>query len=621
MDLKKLNLKILLRFSIFLTLFFLIVFIIFSFIYNSILEKNFIINNIQLFSDITDLIESNLQKSISEEGNFQDTISKLTYIDELKKYDQLNVRITLIDGSGKVLYDNKIEPSKLETHFDRVELLKSIKLTSSYQIRYSKSLQKKLFYYSKSIFQNDKVIGFIRISKEIDEINKSKYYFFLLFFLSGLSILLVAGSLFSKSNSFWLNLLFFIKNNIENINNEKNDFPFILSNSLIISKNLQNKFEDFLVNQIKIAKNKIKTNEINSITYIFDNFSEPVFLFSNDGLCLYANSSAKNEFILENYWNIYKEKHYWEIFLENEIAESINYVIKNNKNKSFEFQKKDKTYLIEIINIKFDNMIFIIFYDITEISNYYNLRKGILSAISHELKTPLTSISGFLDHLIFEAREKNEQTIISYSEIAKRNCERLINIANDVIEIEKIDYKNEYQIETEFNNFDIIEQIKNILLLFSLKAKEKNLNLIFEPEFQNLIIRSNQYLIEQILINLIDNAIKYTEKGFVKIEIKKSVEKSAEKTESENNKFDFTSFDYLILTVEDTGIGMDESEIPKIFEPFYCVDKNRTRQKGSTGLGLTIVKSAVDKLKGTIAVKSFLSGGTKFLIKFPYIVK
>ncbi|MFN3412246.1 MAG: sensor histidine kinase, partial [Exilispira sp.] len=363
------------------------------------------------------------------------------------------------------------------------------------------------------------------------------------------------------------------------------------NNIFFYSKKIRNKIESFLSSCILEAKDKMIKTEMDIISNIFESFDEPVFIFSNQGECLFSNKIGRKIFIPDKFQDKYKEKHFWEIFINSDINNKIQNVIENKDKILSEVEFGDYLFLMRIIHLSLIDSIFIIFTDISEAKKYFELKKGIFSAITHELKTPLTSINGFLEQIIIEAQDKNLQEILSYSEIAKRNTSRLILLTNDIIELERMHYKR----NLNPIKFEIVNLLNEIILLFSEAASKKNIDLVFENKDQRLFFNTDKDLFEQIAINLIDNAIKYTEKGYVKIYINKV-----------ENEIQFI--------VEDTGIGIEAGEITKIFEPFYCVDKSRSRQKGGTGLGLSIVKKAIDNLGGSIDVISSPYKGSKFIV-------
>jgi len=573
--------KILFRNLVFTFLLFFLIFIVLLSVILNYNYKKFIYENLDFCSDISNIIEKSIDKDFSN----------------LPEFSSLNSRVTLIDCNGKVLYDNKADISIMEAHFDRIELLQSMQKGSSYEIRTSKTLGKKLFYYSKIVTKDAKCIGFIRISKEITQLEKTNListiillsFLFLLFFITML--------LSFNQNSYLFSIINLALLSIQNITEGKeNNNIFLKQKSWIYGKQLQNKIENLLLISFSKTKEKIVKNEIEIISNLFENFDEPVLLFSENGQALVANGIARKIFIPDKFQTQYKEKYFWEIFISSEISSTVQKTMEYKDKTLVEIEFGDRLFLLRVAFLNSINSIFLIFTDISEAKRYYELIKGILSAITHELKTPLTSLNGFLEQIIIEAEEKKLSSILSYAQIAERNCHRLILLTEDIIELEKMHYQKKLNIE----KFEINSTINEIMLLFYATAKEKNIELSYKTLDKEIIFSTDKNLFEQILINLVDNAIKYTDHGFVII--------SAEKTN-----------DKLILSVEDSGIGIEEKEIPKIFEPFYCVDKSRSKQRGGTGLGLSIVKKATIILGGSIDVISHPYKGSKFVVVLPYL--
>ncbi|HRR96854.1 MAG TPA: HAMP domain-containing sensor histidine kinase, partial [Candidatus Ratteibacteria bacterium] len=205
-----------------------------------------------------------------------------------------------------------------------------------------------------------------------------------------------------------------------------------------------------------------------------------------------------------------------------------------------------------------------------------------------EIKTPLTVIKGYLETIYDEVEGDTKENI----KIIMKNTDRLINILDDIL---CLSYIEEKAIQKE--NVNLKEITDDIVKIFEKKIKEKEIKVKVDMEIKNSLM-TDRLLIESILFNLIDNAIKYTDNG--EITIKSKV--------LGNNLF---------ISIKDTGIGIPEKDIERIFERFYVVDKSRSKETGGTGLGLAIVKNAVISLSGKIEVKSQVGSGTEFIINLP----
>jgi two-component system phosphate regulon sensor histidine kinase PhoR len=207
------------------------------------------------------------------------------------------------------------------------------------------------------------------------------------------------------------------------------------------------------------------------------------------------------------------------------------------------------------------------------------------------LRTPLTAIKGFVETLEEDIDDKNR----NYLSIIRRNTDRLINIVEDLLVLSQLEEKGAALHLDEIDLTKIIEQIHRI---FELKLKEKNLSFTLESKNDIPLITADAFQLEQVFVNIIDNAVKYTERGGIRVIL-----------EHRNNQ--------VIIEIEDTGIGIPQEHLSRIFERFYVVDASRSRQLGSTGLGLSIVKHIILLHNGTLEVESTLGKGTKFSITLP----
>lgn len=240
-----------------------------------------------------------------------------------------------------------------------------------------------------------------------------------------------------------------------------------------------------------------------------------------------------------------------------------------------------------------------VFNDITTLKQLDNLKKDFVANVSHELKTPITSIKGFVETLR-EGNFEDGETTKKFLKIISRNAERLNAIIEDLLMLSRLEQEN-FQDKLQLDNVNIRSVIEAALSGFEFKAKEKNIIVEIECE-DNLTLNINNSLIENALENLIDNAIKYSGQN-CKVLIKTSYEG-----------------DNFVLSVQDEAGGIPAENIPRLFERFYRVDKARSRDAGGTGLGLAIVKHIAQVHRGFAQVKSELGKGSTFSIVIPKIL-
>lgn len=257
-----------------------------------------------------------------------------------------------------------------------------------------------------------------------------------------------------------------------------------------------------------------------------------------------------------------------------------------------DFQNSDEIFLSDSLK-ELENEIKAMFsrtqLDIQNLKKLEQVRTEFLGNVSHELRTPIFSIQGYLETLLDGAL--NDPNVNSnFLQKAHRHTLNLNTLLNDLIDISMIESGH---MKMSFRYFNISEFLKNVVAELKPEAEKKNLNLVSTLPSSNLELYGDKQRLKQALVNLIMNAIKYTEKGTVEAGVK------------EEN-------DCGIIFVKDSGIGIAESDLPRIFERFYRVDKDRSRELGGTGLGLAIVKHIVEAHSSKIEVKSASGVGSEF---------
>jgi two-component system phosphate regulon sensor histidine kinase PhoR len=240
--------------------------------------------------------------------------------------------------------------------------------------------------------------------------------------------------------------------------------------------------------------------------------------------------------------------------------------------------------------------VLLMFEDVTEVRHLERMRQDFVANVSHELKTPLTSIKGFAETLKNGAME-NPSMREKFINIIDVEAARIIALTKDLLSLSEIEAQNA---NMEGNKIFVAEIVREAVEILEMSAKEKPVNVNLDIEADLPELKGDPNWFKQITVNLIDNAIKYTpENGDIKVDVRKDDK-------------------HLILEIVDTGIGISEEHIDRIFERFYRADKARSRNAGGTGLGLSIVKHIVIAFNGKIDVQSELGKGTKFIVSLPY---
>ncbi len=355
-----------------------------------------------------------------------------------------------------------------------------------------------------------------------------------------------------------------------------------------------------LNSELEIFKKRINIleNENNRIHAILNSMVEGVIAVDKDTRVLWLNPTA------ENIFSISQKNSQGRIFLEafpnNDIAEIIALVLKKGELVSKELtliwpvQKVFQVNASPIFESKATSGCLLVIHDITEIRRLEAVRRDFVANVSHELKTPLTSIKGFVETLLEGALEDKENSV-NFLKIINTHADRLNTLINDLLDLSHIESK---EIVLKKEKFSLAGLVNEVILGFKSQADKKGIE-ISSALPQGIEIIADKSKIEQVFTNLVNNAIKYNkENGSVRI----CSEQLADKIK---------------IVVEDSGSGIPAKDIPRIFERFYRVDKARSRQLGGTGLGLSIVKHIIELHGGNVGVESTEGLGSRFWFILP----
>lgn len=333
---------------------------------------------------------------------------------------------------------------------------------------------------------------------------------------------------------------------------------------------------------------------------IMQSVSHGILAIDTRGKILLINELAKkmvegNEYLIAEGKNIrqfIKNELILETVLHNMSSEHSTVIQKNIK--------KDLIYKIKIDPVHFEDTDAVIGFiinieNITEYVKLENMRKEFVANVSHELKTPITSIQGFVETLKM-TDNLDEDTKNRFLTIIENETTRLTRLIDDILLLSTIENKKKKKVE-KVDLFEVFEEVNEVINYI---AKKKNIKVKYDFENKDIDLWEYSGYIRQILLNIISNAVKYTgENG--KVSVKQYI-----KSEK------------VFIEVKDNGIGIPQEDIDRIFERFYRVDKARSRSVGGTGLGLAITKHMVKALNGNIKVESELGVGSKFTIELPF---
>jgi len=341
--------------------------------------------------------------------------------------------------------------------------------------------------------------------------------------------------------------------------------------------------------------------EGNQLKSIIKSMIEGVIVISKEENLLLINDAAK-EMLGINDAAI--DRPYMETVRNHDLQTLISRMKQKKKSATQEISilyPREKSYLVSVrVSPRYREIIVVIF-DITEFKKLEKIKADFVANVSHELRTPLTSIKGYIETLLHRSYD-TEKEKKNFLEIIEQNTDRLIAIASDLLVLSELESKETDPINLRkgYEEIDIGEIIvRSVGSLDSLFSRKK-INLSLEIKDGLPPYRANRFLLERMLINLVENSAKYTlENGSVSV-----------RASNQNGN--------LKIEVEDDGIGIPPEHHERIFERFYRVDKNRSREIGGTGLGLSIVKHIVIQHGGSIGVKSAEREGSTFIVNLPH---
>ena len=479
-------------------------------------------------------------------------------------------RITLISSDGIVTYDNFAQIQTMDNHSDRPEFIDAMKTGQGEITRFSDTLGESTYYYALKLNNND-VLRIASTTKSILGIVTESIVWFILIFIFIILISLLIARLLTKVVVKPINKL--------DLDNPLSNDTYEELSPLLLRMEKQKK-------EIKNRMDEL-TKTRDDFNFITDNMSEGLVIFSEKGYVLASNKSANK--IL----GISQKQYYLESCRDSSYIELIESSL-NGKPHTAKINRSGYTYQLFARPVKeeskkFATVLFIT--DITEKDQAEQRRKEFSANVSHELKTPLTSILGYAELISKEIAKKED--IPRFGELIHREAARLLQVIEDIIKLSKLD---EADLIKEFEDVRLDELCLTVINDLKQKASGYKVKCSFEG--QKTIIKGYFPILYEMIYNLCDNAIVYNKaEGSVILTLEKNDNKA-------------------VLTVADTGIGIPQEHLPRVFERFYRVDKSHSKDTGGTGLGLSIVKHAASLHDAKIDISSKINKGTKISISF-----
>ena len=522
--------------------------------------------------------DGQMRKELSKEAAYLAYGVEQQGVDYLKNIKDKSARITYIDQDGTVLFDNEADVSEMKNHSDRTEFQKAEKYGAGESSRYSDTLSEKTIYYALRL--KDGTV--LRVSGTQDSVLALVEN--LIFPLCGLLclMLILSGIMASAISKRIVKPI----NELDLESPEENRIYEELS-PLLSKIHRQNRE---IQNQLELAKQQ--QEEFSLIT---ENMQEGLIVIDKYTMILSANSSAWNLFHMDR---VRQGESVYCLDREEEFRHAIEQVLSGEHTELVLKLNGSDIQLIAnpVIRDKKTEGAVVLLVNVTEKLERESLRREFSANVSHELKTPLTSISGFAE--IMQGGLVKNEDIPKFAGRIYKESQRLLQLVEDVIQISQLD---EEKTSYVWEPVDVYQVCKNAFE--SLKEKAKRLNVHLYICGERMKMEAVRTLLEEAIYNVCDNAIKYNRNdGSVSVFLTQTAQE-------------------IQIVVKDTGVGIPKEDQDRVFERFYRVDKSHSKEIGGTGLGLSIVKHAVGALKGSVILRSEEGNGTEICMKFPKVHK
>ena len=505
--------------------------------------------------------------------------------------DIMDMRVTVLDVTGKVLLDTRADAAQLENHIGRPEVREALESGSGVNIRYSETLGKDLMY--AAVYSADQQL-IIRVSMLLEGISEYSAELWV-----PLVTLLIVSFLLCLVIS-----LFVSRSITRPIKQLKNETVKIARGEYSRIKPLRTGDEIEALSgalsemTLALKRNIEDITEKNSrLQAVFRAVPGGILAVDNDEVVTMANPAAVKMFSISG---APEGKHFLEVTKHQKLESVIRDAMRANGvvEREITIIRGMEDIHLQVFAVSVGHKgaaygVILLAQDITRIRKLENLRSDFAANVSHELKTPLTVISGFIDTL--KDPDITKKDAARFLDIISMESERLTRLIDDVLLLSDIENAG----GAPAARIDIRNGVREAAELLESKAAEKGVELITELPESQILVAADQDRIKQMVINLLDNAIKYTPSGGI---VRTTLSMDAGRCK---------------IRIQDTGIGIPRENLPRLFERFYRVDKSRSRALGGTGLGLAIVKHIVSLLGGHITVDSVVGEGTTFEVYLP----
>ena len=513
----------------------------------------------------------------------------------------LQERVSLISADGRMMADSTREPEKLDQTYDyshRPEIIMAREKGYGEIIRYSPFMELNALFAAVPLYRDKTLIGFVRLGRPLKPLDELTQTF-------RRNLILLGGLIGILAVFFGLGLLWLMNQPLKELTVMAEQMAeghlkqplhlFPRSEFTPLARSLEKMSRD------QRGKLDLLDAETSRLRAILLAMREGVLVTNEKGLITLINPFLRNLLGRRIQW---EKRTVQEIFMNTELQNAVDAILQGEPfqrlqvSLGWDSPRFFEVQIVPLISVHLPQGAVVIFHDITDLKHLLKVRQDFVANASHELRTPLTAITGALETLQ-TILPVTDQDVAKFHAILQKNVRRMNYLVSDLLDLAKLE--GQERAEMFLDEVKVTEVLKSALQSVSDLAQEKNisLNLDLSEISEGCSLFWERDRVQQAVFNLLDNAVKYTPPGG-------SVHLSAREAEKS-----------LVISVSDTGLGIPKEHRTRIFERFYRVDRDRSRELGGTGLGLSIVKHIVEAHRGTVEAQSELGRGSTFTLTFP----
>lgn len=568
------------------------------FSYLIIVCLSFFILDLLIKDEIKKVMTDKIETELLSYAELVDLSSAQTMSGQLQQIARIsNSRVTLVDAQGKVVADSEKDISKLENHFSRPELQEARLKGQGKSIRFSQTIGVDMLYVAVAMKSGSQINGYIRLARPLHDVQSMIEKIYQSVFLAMMIVAVIAlfvALFFSYRLAAPIRALERFTERLRQGHPVGTVFLETSDETEKLADNINYLVEE-LQTQIRLAN-----EEKSKLMTAFTSMTEGVLILNAEDKIEFFNRALSN-ILSEQYGDIIG-KTMMEAFRDVELQKAF-----------LKFKEKHDTVVEEITlgsgfepvilsvsislvnNYPDEEKTMLVFHDVTRLKKLEKIRVDFVANVTHEIRTPLTAIIGYLE-TINAGAINNTNDEKRFIDISLKQAQRLNRLVEDLLVISKVELG---ELDFRFEEISLRNVLDGVIPLVEAKVKFKNITIHNKVPENGVTIKADRDRLTQILVNVLDNAVKFTpEFGSVSIE-----------NEQKDN--------HAVLTITDTGIGIPKEEVQRLGERFYRVDRSRSRDLGGTGLGLSIVKHLMIAHGGKMEIESQLGRGTKVSLFFP----